>query len=345
LVVVAAVVPAVLLIALPLASLLNLSIYSDTFGLIPVLRLSTLVSSVSEAKRLLVVGGIVAAAVFVLWPRKAWPQFVFPVAVGAFLVLSSYPTVGTLRDYSRNLKTAAGLQQQASWLDTRLGRGGQASFLLGTTSDTFTEATELWEQEFWNRSLGPVYNLSTPEPAGGPETAVKVKPQTGLIVAAATGRPLRLPFVVTGSSYAIAGHLVAAQAPFALYRTRGPLRVAQTVSGVYGDGWMGSDAAFTRYVTKGRGQLSVFLTRAAWGGPDVPGHARIQVIPLRAPNAGRATATQNWTLHSRRGHRFTLPTPNGPYTVTVHIDPTFSPSQFGQPDTRQLGAQVYFKPR
>jgi hypothetical protein len=66
------------------------------------------------------------------------------------------------------------------------------------------------------------------------------------------------------------------------------------------------------------------------------------VIPLRGPRAGQATVTRTWTLHSGRGHLFTLSTPNQPFTVTVHIDPTFSPSQFGQADTRQLGAQVSF---
>jgi hypothetical protein len=342
--VVAGAVPAALLFALPLASLLNVSILSDTFGLIPVMRLSSLVSGVPEARRVLLIGGIVAAAAFAFWPRRAWPELVYPAAVGAFLILSSYPIVGTLRDYSRNLKTAAGLEQQASWLDTRLGSGGQTSFLLGTTSDTFAEATELWEQEFWNRSLGPVYNLAAPEPAGGPETPVRVTPRSGLIVSTATGLPVRVPYVVTSSSYAVDGKLIATRPPFALYRTRGPLRVAEARSGIYGDGWMGSDAAYTRYAKAPRGRLAVFLTRSAWRGPDVPGHARIQVIPLRGPRSGQAIATRTWTLHSGRGHLFTLPTPSQPFTVTVHIEPTFSPSQFGQADTRQLGAQVSFSP-
>ena len=30
------------------------------------------------------------------------------------------------------------------------------------------------------------------------------------------------------------------------------------------------------------------------------------------------------------------------FRVEVHVDPTFSPSQFGAPDTRQLGAQTAF---
>jgi hypothetical protein len=68
----------------------------------------------------------------------------------------------------------------------------------------------------------------------------------------------------------------------------------------------------------------------------------VQVIPLRGPRAGQALLTRRWTLHSGGGHAFTLPAPDRPFVVTVHVSPTFSPSQFGQADTRQLGAQVRF---
>ena len=101
----------------------------------------------------------------------------------------------------------------------------------------------------------------------------------------ATGQPVRVPFVVTGSSYAIDGSTIATHPPFALYRTNGPLRVAEARSGIYGDGWMGADAAYTRYATKPRGHLKVLLTRTGWSGPDVPGHARIELIP--APRRAR----------------------------------------------------------
>jgi len=341
----AGVIPAALLFALPLASLLNVSIYSDTFGLLPVLRLSTVLSGIAEARRVLLIGGVAAAAAFVLWPRRAGAQLVFPSAVAAFLVLSSYPVVGALRDYSRNLKTTAGLQEHASWLDTRLGSGSpRASFLLGTTSDIWPETLSLWQQEFWNRSVGPVYNLSTPEPAGGPETPVGVAPQTGLIVSKLTGQAVRAPYVVSSFSFGIDGRLIAARPPFALYRTNGPLRVAESRSGIYADGWMGADAAYTRYVTRPPGRLVVRLTREAWRGPDVPGRARVQLIPLRGTHAGKAVETRRWTLHSGDAHTFVLRTPREPFTVAVHIEPTFSPSQFGQADTRQLGAQVTFAP-
>ena len=342
----AGVIPALLLLALPLASLLNVSIYSDTFGLLPVLRLSTVLSGIDEARRVLLLGGIAAAAAFVLWPRRAGAQVVLPAAVAAFLVLSSYPVVGALRDYSRNLKTTAGLQEHASWLDARLGSGSpRASFLLGTTRDIWPETLSLWQQEFWNRSLGPVYNLSTPEPAGGPEMPVGLAPQTGLIVSKLTGQAVRAPYVVSSLSFGIDGRLVAARPPFALYRTNGPVRVRETRSGIYGDGWMGADAAYTRYVASRPGRLVVTLSRKAWQGKDVPGRARVELVPLSGAGTGKAITTRTTTLHSGRGHTFLLTTPGRPFTVKVHVEPTFSPSHFGLPDTRQLGAQVTFSPR
>jgi Dolichyl-phosphate-mannose-protein mannosyltransferase len=340
---VAAVVPAALLLALPLASLLNVSILSDTFGLIPLLRLSAKVSGgIPEVRHLLLAGGIAAAILFALWPRDAFPRIVFPTAVAAFLALSSVPVVNTLHSYSLGLKATAGSLGSPSWIDGRLGRDGDASFLIGTTSDTWPETLGLWQNEFWNRSVKSVYNLSTPEPAGGPEGAVQVSPTSGVIVSKATGQPVRARYVVSNLSFGLDGRLIGARPPFALYRTKGSLRVAETRSGVYADGWSGADASYARYAPTTRGRVTVALSRALWQGPDVPGHVRVQLVPTTGPRAGEALLTRRWTLHSGGGHTFTLPAPDRPFVVTVHISPTFSPSQFGQADTRQLGAQIRF---
>lgn len=339
----AAVVPAALLFFLPLTSLLNVSILSDTFGLIPFLRLSNKVpGGIPEARHFLLAGGIGAALVFVLWPRNALPGLVFPASVAAFLVLSTYPIVGTLRDYSRALRDSAGSGGSASWIDNRIGSGSEASFLLGTTAESWPETLSLWQNEFWNRSLGPVYNLSTPEPAGGPETPVRVAPGTGLIVSMATGKPVTARYVASSLAFGLDGRLIAARPPFALYRTGGPLRVAQATAGIYGDGWMSADASYTRFVARQRGELTVTISRAAWRGTDVPGHVRVELLPLRGPGAGKPLAIHRWVLHSGGGHAFTLATPPRPFVVTVHVAPTFSPSTYGQPDTRQLGAQLAF---
>jgi hypothetical protein len=339
----AAAIPVALLFALPLGSLLNVSILSDTFGLIPLLRLSSrFPGGIPEVRHFMLAGGVGAALLFVLWPRRAFPELVFPASVAAFLVLSTYPILGTLHDYSRGLLDSAGTGGSASWIDKRVGSSADVAFLLGTTPESFPEAVSLWENEFWNRSLGPVYNLSTPEPAGGPETAVTVAPRSGKILTLA-GRPVSARYVVSRFSFGLDGQLIAARPPFALYQTQGgQLRVAQAVTGVYGDGWMSADASFTRFVARSRGTITVTTSRAAWRGPDVPGKVLIEVIPLQGRDAGNAVAVRRWVLHSGGGHVATLPTPARPFVVTVHVEPTFSPSSYGQPDTRQLGAQVSF---
>lgn len=339
----AGVIPAALLFALPLASLLNVSILSDTFGLIPLWRLSSKVTGgVPEVRQLMLVGGIGAAIVFVLWPRDAFPRVVLPTFVAAFLALSSYPVVTMLHNFSLGLKSTAGSLGSQSWIDQRIGAGNNASFLLGTTADSWTETLGLWQNEFWNRSLGPVYNIGTPEPGGVADTPAQVSTRNGVIVSTATGRPVRTRYVVSNMAFGLDGRLVGARPPFALYRTNGVLRVAEETSGIYGDGWAGADASYRRLVPTTLGHIKVTVSRALWRGPDVPGNVRVQLIPLQGRAAGKALVARNWTIHSGATKTFTLTAPDRPFLVTVHTSPTFSPSQFGQADTRQLGAQVRF---
>jgi hypothetical protein len=287
-------------------------------------------------------GGIGAAIVFVLWPRDAFPRVVFPTLVAVFLVLSSYPVVTTLHNYSQGLKNTAGTLGSPSWIDERIGSGNDASFLLGTTADSWPETLGLWQNEFWNRSLGTVYNIGAPEPGGVVETPVQVTPQSGLIISKVTGRPVQARYVVSSMTFGLNGTLVGARPPFAIYLTDGPLRVADETSGIYPDGWAGADASFTRFVPTTRGHIKVTVSRDSWRGPDVPGNVRVQLIPLRGRDAGKALGTRAWTIHSGASRTLTLAAPNRPFVVTVHTSPTFSPSQFGQADTRQLGAQVRF---
>jgi hypothetical protein len=56
----------------------------------------------------------------------------------------------------------------------------------------------------------------------------------------------------------------------------------------------------------------------------------------------RTLETRRLTLHRLEQRSFTFEAQSVPVRVTVHVAPTFSPSQFGQADARQLGAQVSF---
>jgi hypothetical protein len=101
---------------------------------------------------------------------------------------------------------------------------------------------------------------------------------------------------------------------------------------------MGGDATYTRYTSPhSRRVLDVTLSRKSWIGKDVPGLVRIELV--RGP---RTVTTRRWVIHAGDERHFSFAAPSAPFQVRVHIEPTFSPSQFGQADTRQLGARVLF---
>ena len=337
--VVAAVIPAALLATLPLGSLLNVSIYSDTFGLIPFLRQAEL-HGLGHARTLLLGGAVAAGLLFLLVPRRIAPV-VIPLAIALFLSLTTHSVDGAIRGYAGGLSAINGSTGDHSWIDDAVGRDANVGYLYGTSTDLFAEASLLWQTEFWNRSVRRVYNLGSPEPVGFLETTLKSNPATGRL-AGASGAAVPT-YMAVANGFELAGKVVARHPPFVLYRVAPPLRLGSSIQGVYGDTWMGADATYLRYATPGgrRGIVQLGLSRAAWGGPDVPGHVRIQVSALRGSKT-LTTTTRRWVIHSSRGRVFRLPTPRPPFEVTVHVQPTFSPARFGFPDTRQLGAQASF---
>jgi len=336
--VVAAAIPAGLLATLPLGSLLNVSIFSDTFGLIPFLRQAEL-HGLGDARALLLGGAAAAGLLFLLVPRRIAPA-VIPLAIAVFLSLTTHSVDGAIRGYAGGLSAIGGSSGEHSWIDDAVGRDADVGYLYGTSTDLFAEASLLWQTEFWNRSIKRVYNLGSPEPTGFAETTLKLDSRTGRLVAVSAAAP---KYVVAANGFDLAGAVVAEHPPFVLYRIVGPLRLASSVQGVYGDSWTGANATYLRYATPDgrRGTVRLRLSRAAWGGPDIPGQVHIQVVALRGSKTS-ITTTRRWVIHSSGTRVFNLPTPRPPFEVNVRIRPTFSPSKFGLPDTRQLGAQATF---
>ncbi len=346
---VAGLVPATLLFALDLTALLNIGILSDTFGLIPLLRLSSrLEGGVESAETLMGTAGIVVALAFALLPRRiavvALPAFV-AVSLGAF----SYVVFGAIRDHSERT-LALTSTTNPSWIDERIGSRSNAVYLYGTTADYFSEAQILWQTEFWNRSLGSVYTLGpadpglTASPASFDPVTGRVAPQPGI-----GGSPGSVRYVVAPTTVKLAGRQLAQQEWLALYQVDPPLRLATFLGGVYADSWMGDLAALTHYATPRRaGSLRVRVSREGWGAPSPPGKVTINIGLLGnlngTPAISQLLASRTWTVRSGTARAFTLPTPKAPYRLEIRVDPTFSPATYGQPDLRQLGAQVQISP-
>jgi hypothetical protein len=112
--------PAALLFSLDLRSLLNIGILSDTFALIPLLRLSSLVEGGADSvEALMWMGGFVAALAFALLPRRV-AGVALPAGVALFLVLSSYSVFGSIRDHMR-ATLALTSTSNPRWIDERIG--------------------------------------------------------------------------------------------------------------------------------------------------------------------------------------------------------------------------------
>lgn len=327
-------IPAALLVAIPLERLLNISILSDTFALIPVMRVGTLFDGGTDTTRVLLALGAAAAAVlFVFVPQRFATVTIGAVAV--FLALSAWSVAGTLRVQSH----AAGLEahaEHADWIDDAVGSKNDVPFLF--TADLGVNANLLFETEFWNRSVGDVYGLDSADPTGNPVIPTTVD-NRGRLVRTPEGRPLAPGYVVAQSALSIDGDKLAAEGRLVLYRVRPPLRIVSSLDGVYADGWSGPSAVYTNYSDE-PGTVQVDVGRAGWGGPDVPGAV---TIDLERVDTGRRVATTRWVVHSGLKRTFRLRTPATPFRLKVGVQPTFSPSSYGFADARQLGAQLAFR--
>jgi len=337
---------ALLLFALPLRALLGVQIFSDTFALLPLLRLSQLFSGgVESVEVMLAASTVLAALVFLVVPARL--SLLLALATGLFFVLSNYAVHGAIRDYAANLEAGTSGSDR-SWIDRSVPDGEPVDFLYGGSGDLSVEASTLWQAEFWNVRLDDVYNLGVAQPAGIVEVAGPVNRVTGRLAVSQSGaRPDR--YVVAAERIGVAGSVVARHGLLALYRVEPPARVGRTVEGIYGDGWTGAEAALNQYATPGGrpARLRVRLSRAVWSGPDVPGSVTLRLGPLTERD-GRATIgetveTRTWVAHRRRSTAFILATPRPPFRVEITVSPTFSPSRFGGPDTRELGVQAFFR--
>jgi hypothetical protein len=252
---------------------------------------------------------------------------------------------GAARDQANATLAQTGASDP-SWIDKQIGPSSKAAFLYGGTPDLVSEAQIMWQTEFWNRSVGPVYRLGPAEPAPLPEGAATLDAASGHIAVGPSSSSIR--YMVAPSNVQMAGALLARQGRLALYRLDSPLRVQTLLGGVYADGWMGSDAAFTYYGRPSESRrLRVRVSRERWSRASSAGRVMITIGPLVAQNGqpavGRVTSSRTVTVRSREARSLVLKTPKTPFRLEIHVEPTFSPTDYGQADPRELGAQVEFQ--
>jgi hypothetical protein len=341
----AAVLPVALLISIPIETLLNVSVVSDTFAFVPLLRLTErLPGGTTEVRTLLALGALVAGALFALVPGR-WARFALPGVVVLFLVASSYSVVKREDGQAAAARAEAGTSD-VSWVDHRIGRDARAVFLV--TPDFASDGHPLWQTEFWNRSVDTVYQFGTPDPTNFPSTQTTYDAVTGRITP--VGVPLsQVPrYAVIASHYQLNGRLLAAGTRLALYRLARPFGLASSTIGVEPDGWTGAAGAYTFFAPGdyGRGKMMrVTISRAGVTLPIPRATVEVEVGPQRVGANGtadfaRVTADRSVTLGAGQTRSVVLTRPPFPFRLLIRTSPTFTPSKYGQPDPRELGARV-----
>jgi hypothetical protein len=290
-----------------------------TLGRVPVAHAAGLAVVVANGgSKGFVVAGVAAAVVvaFVGAVLLRRHPFALPAVVAVLLLVGHAAAWSSVHREARAL--AASEPTPRDWVDRHAGSGSRV-FVVGPP--TSVDQRFVAQLTLWNRSVRGFRQLDLS----------KVDVQTGLLPNSGPDLALvRGPGIVGSSEIArsAAGVLV-----------KPPLGIAQTIDGLYPDGWSGDHAYYRRFSGPPKpGTVLVVVSRVAWGGQDKPADVRIDSEPLN----GTATQAAHIVIHAGKEYKLVIPVPPPPFQIAMTIQPTFSPSEFGGTDTRPLGAQITF---
>jgi len=240
-----------------------------------------------------------------------------------------FSSVTVLKAWAGQSRAAQASQwtNDLGWIDKTIGSGADAAFLY--TPDFQADPHPLWQSEFWNRSVRRVFLLDALDPNGYPAIPTTLNGAGRLVTAPGTRQP---KYVVAAPGVDVDGKLLGSTPRLALYRVSSPLRLDDRASGLTADGWTGADATYTRY-DPGAKVVIVDLSRPRLAA--VPGRVRIELS-----SKGSTVAHRAWIARSNSDKTFRFRAPQAPFSVRIHVAPTFSPSEFGLADTRQLGVRA-----
>jgi hypothetical protein len=257
---IAAVVAAALPGALPYHRLIDVPAESDTLALLPLWWLQETVVGMATIPVVVVAAATAIGLLFLsISPRYA---LVLPAVV---LLWFAFATERIERFDHGFPKASIGALYQGitapkrDWVDAAVGRNADVAFVFSGKDATHHPDT-LWENEFYNRSIGPVYDLRQPSMGGLPETHVTQRADGVLL---ADGKPVRHAYVLSEEAVPLAGAVVARDdlKGMALRRTHGFVRIGYRVQGLYpNDTWSGKRVTYTRLRCAG-GTVTAHMAR------------------------------------------------------------------------------------
>ncbi len=300
-----------LVAAIPFVRFIGITATSDTFALLPWWKLQEHVITLHQVRPLATACALAAGALFLFVPRRY--ALVLPLLVLVYFAAAQRPVESRTTLASRGALFQGIRGVRPDWIDHAVGRGADVAAIWTGKPDVHV----IWENEFFNRSVGPVYDTGGEIPGGLPSTAVSIDPGTGLV--RADGKLVRHRYAFVDSSLELNGKVVASDPLLgvSLYRLDGPLRSMTRVTGLYpNDTWSGPRVVYTRHVCDGGAVRATLL-----GDPSL----------FKAPQ--RVTADGRVHL-VRPGTQTTLSVPLEGCRAVFTISPTRVP---GNGDPRPLG--------
>jgi Dolichyl-phosphate-mannose-protein mannosyltransferase len=334
----AAIVAAALPGVVPYASFLGPNEVANAFGLLPLWRAVDRGDiAPSHLTEVIVLASLAAGLLFLLLPRRL--ALVAPAVVLLYLAAVNSPVVGKVRTTAIESRIG-GVQTRKDWIDHAVGTSKPrvAAIWAGAPGLNFVA---LWDNEFFNRSVGPVYNLHGP-PDGLPQETITIDAKDG-VARDPSGKVVSAPYVLTDRSLKVAGQTIASDPAVGmdLYRVGGPIRlVVRKLDGVYPDTWSGPAVNYTRYPCVS-GTLMIVLE----------GYAKLQTRPVTvvAQSAGRVQQVVVPPTDSERTLAIPLRPKNKLCQASFSISPTVVPANvLGGTDKRELGVRfkrVTFRPQ
>ena len=315
----------VLVVVFPYTRFIGEPAKSDTLAILPIwsafgrLLLGSIWLSV-------LAGALMVSAVFLLVPAR-WAVLA-PVAVLVWFGAVGSSVWSGPRGF---VQAGAGALFQGirgaprDWIDTALPDGATAGIVWTGLADRFT----VNQNEFFNRSVGPVYYIGGPSPGNLPETAVSFDPEDG-VLRRADGSPLTDRYLITDASLELDGRALARDVPLGLtlWQVAGPTarKVDVTWTGLYpNDTWSGPTVSYVRRnCTAGVLQVSLHSDASLFGAPQT----------VAASVAGRSVARVRFQAPDDAVLRVPLEPDDGVCRVTFDVSPTAVP---GRGDSRRLG--------
>ncbi len=237
-------------------------------------------------------------------------------------------------------KAGAFVAAPPNWVD--LATQGKPVALLG---QSMSNPNQIWETEFWNRTIDHVNDLDGTAPGPGPHATTSLLGTTGILAGYAS-----YPYVLAYNGVVIGAPVVAQEGcsggscAWVLYRKHGPWRLAGNSYGVYNDGWCGSLCGYTYYVPNQRGTLDVILGRTAYKGNAPAGRVTVQVGPVvldanHNPQLGHPFKVVHTLIHNGTQEMVAIAVTRTPVRVEISIPNPIPPEGS---EIRYLGAQVAF---